>query len=102
MARARVFIHTSTYEGFGVVCLEALCAGARVVSFVRPMQAHIPNWHFASSAGEMLQITNEILSEPNREHSSIVPYTATDSSSAIMSLFGYGGPVSNADPRSVF
>jgi hypothetical protein len=36
-------------KGFGYVNLEALYAGASVVSFVRPMDEPIPNWHIANN-----------------------------------------------------
>ena len=28
MQRSKIFLHPSNYEGYGTVCLEALCAGA--------------------------------------------------------------------------
>ena len=37
MQRTKIFLHPSSYEGFGVVCIEALHAGAHVISFVKPM-----------------------------------------------------------------
>ncbi|MEI9943386.1 MAG: glycosyltransferase family 4 protein [Chitinophagaceae bacterium] len=37
MQRTKIFLHTSRYEGFGVVCIEALYAGAKVISFTKPM-----------------------------------------------------------------
>ena len=33
MQRAKILIHPSAYEGFGSVCIEALFAGAHVISF---------------------------------------------------------------------
>jgi glycosyltransferase involved in cell wall biosynthesis len=89
MARARIFIHPSAYEGFGMVCLEALYAGARVVSFVKPMQVQIPNWHFAGSEDDMLAIVRNLLEETEPEHISVSPYLVKDSNAAIMKLFGY-------------
>jgi len=35
MQRGKVFLHPSSYEGFGIVCIEALCSGAEVISFVK-------------------------------------------------------------------
>ena len=45
MQRAKVFLHPSSYEGFGCVCLEALHAGAHVISFCKPMNMQITHWH---------------------------------------------------------
>ena len=61
MQRSKVFLHPSSYEGFGVVCLEALYAGAEVVSFVRPMKAAIDGWHVAGTKEEMVRLTKNIL-----------------------------------------
>lgn len=55
MQRARLFLHPSAFEGFGVVCLEALAAGAQVVSFVRPMKQPVKGWHIVSSEKEMAE-----------------------------------------------
>ena len=37
MQRAKILLHPSAYEGFSGVCLEAVKAGAHVISFCRPM-----------------------------------------------------------------
>ena len=89
MRRTKVFVHTSAYEGFGVVCLEALYAGAQVVSFVRPMNAAIKNWHFAYIQDDMVEIIKGILEDPELDHSSVAPYLVKDSNVAMMELFGY-------------
>jgi glycosyltransferase involved in cell wall biosynthesis len=62
MKRAKVLLHPSSYEGFSGVCLEAVCAGAHVVSFCRPMQSSIPQWHIADSVSQMLSVTSDLLS----------------------------------------
>ncbi|MGZ8553389.1 MAG: glycosyltransferase, partial [Chitinophagaceae bacterium] len=54
MERTKVFLHTSSYEGFGVVALEALYAGCHVISFNRPMNEEIENWHIVPSPEKML------------------------------------------------
>jgi len=89
MRRTKVFVHTSAYEGFGVVCLEALYAGAQVVSFMRPMNAAIKNWHFAYMQDDMVEIIKGILENPELDHSSVAPYLVKDSNVAMMELFGY-------------
>jgi len=89
MERTKVFVHTSAYEGFGVVCLEALYAGAQVVSFVKPMQAEIKNWHYAYMQDDMLKIVKGLLESPAIDHSSVAPYVVKDSNDAIMKLFDY-------------
>ena len=89
MQRSKIFLHTSNYEGFGAVCLEALYAGAQVISFVKPMQANIDNWHIVANKGEMLQILTNILQNPRIEHRSILPYAIHDNAKAAMKLFDH-------------
>jgi len=55
MQRAKVFLHPSSYEGFPGVCLEAVSAGAEVVSFCKPMQDDFPHWQIATSEKDMLR-----------------------------------------------
>jgi glycosyltransferase involved in cell wall biosynthesis len=89
MQKSKVFLHTSNYEGFGAVCLEALYAGAQVVSFVKPMDAHIENWHIVEDKEDMLQILKEILKNNESIHQSILPYSIHDNAKAAMKLFDY-------------
>ena len=89
MQRTKIFVHPSAYEGFGVVCLEALYAGARVVSFVRPMNAAIKNWHFAYMQDDMVEIIGDLLEDTGQDYSSVTPYLVKDSNMAMMKLFSY-------------
>jgi glycosyltransferase involved in cell wall biosynthesis len=87
MQRAKIFLHTSAYEGFGIVCLEALCAGADVISLVKPMHAEIENWHIAASKQDMIQKSIEILKKPKSENQSIIPYRIEESAQKMLQLF---------------
>jgi glycosyltransferase involved in cell wall biosynthesis len=89
MQRTKIFAHPSEYEGFGVVCLEALHAGAQVVSFVRPMDTQIKNWHFTNSQDGMLNVIKELLDNPAIQHSPVTPYLISDTCKSIMELFDY-------------
>lgn len=87
MQRTKVFLHSSSYEGFGVVCIEALHAAAQVVSFVKPMHQDIQNWHIAGNKEDMIKKTLEILKNPVNEYDRITPYTIEDSVKKMMELF---------------
>jgi glycosyltransferase involved in cell wall biosynthesis len=89
MQRTKIFVHTSVYEGFSSVCLEALNAGAQVVSFVRPMEVDIKNWHFAHIKDDMQRKISELLETPDLNHDSVSPYLVHISNKAIMKLFDY-------------
>lgn len=65
MERSRLFLHTANYEGFGVVCIEALHAGCQVISFTRPMKTAIPNWHIVTDKTEMINKAINILQTGN-------------------------------------
>ena len=88
MRRAKIFLHTSNYEGFGVVCIEALYAGAHVISFCEPMNEVTPHWHIVKSMEEMIQKTIDILTNPSVEYEPALPYTMKNSIEKIMLLFG--------------
>jgi glycosyltransferase involved in cell wall biosynthesis len=89
MQRSKILVHPSSYEGFGAVILEALYAGAQVVSLVRPMKADIQNWHIARSQADMVDVVSTILNEPVTGHTPVAPYLAKDSAKAMMGLFSY-------------
>jgi glycosyltransferase involved in cell wall biosynthesis len=88
MQRTKVFLHTSSYEGFGAVCLEALEGGAHVISFTKPMNADIPHWQIAANKEDMVQKTLEILKNPATEYFPVTPFTMDDSVKKMMKLFG--------------
>ncbi|MBC7949408.1 MAG: glycosyltransferase [Chitinophagaceae bacterium] len=64
MQRSKVFLHPSMYEGFSGVCLEALYAGARVISFCRPMKEDINHWQIATDKEDMVRKTLMLLRQP--------------------------------------
>ena len=79
MQRAKIFLHPSSYEGFGIVCIEALCSAAHVISFVKPMNGEIENWHIVTSKEEMRNKSIEILRDPEVENKKIIPFTIEQS-----------------------
>jgi glycosyltransferase involved in cell wall biosynthesis len=87
MQRTKVFMHTSNYEGFGYVCIEALYGGARVVSFVRPMNEVILNWHIAADGAWMQQLAATIMNENNGDYNPVLPYRAGETAKAVVKLF---------------
>lgn len=89
MQRSKILLHTSSYEGFSTVCLEALYAGAHVISFCNPMMEWVRHWHIATSREDMLQLLIEILQDPDTDHKPVLPYSINDSAKAVMKLFNY-------------
>lgn len=87
MAQSKVFLHTSRYEGFGVVCIEAVHAGAHVVSFCQPMKQQIDGWHIAETKEQMTDISTALLK--NQRPRGSTPFPIKDSAREMMRLFGY-------------
>jgi glycosyltransferase involved in cell wall biosynthesis len=88
MQRAKIFLHPSSYEGFGAVCIEALYAGAHVISFRRPIAGWIRHWHIVNSEEEMWKKAQEILDDPETKYSRSVPFLMSESAKSVMNLFG--------------
>jgi len=89
MQKSKIFLHTSNYEGFGAVCLEALYAGAQVVSFVKPMDTDIENWHIVEDKETMVRSLRTILQNQDLKYQSVFPYSIHDNAKAAMELFDY-------------
>ena len=87
MQRSKIFLHPSSYEGFGVVCLEALYAGAHVISFCKPMIKDIEHWHIVNSKEEMLKKLLKILCNTSTEYRAILVSSIDESAKAVMQIF---------------
>jgi glycosyltransferase involved in cell wall biosynthesis len=86
MQRAKLFLHTSSYEGFGMVCLEALYAGCEVISFNRVMKQDIEHWHIVKEKEEMHRKAYQLLNNAN-EVAKTLPFTINQSVDRVMHLF---------------
>jgi glycosyltransferase involved in cell wall biosynthesis len=89
MQQSKIFLHPSAYEGFGAVCVEALYAGAHVISFVQPMDESIENWHIVKDKAEMLQLLLKQSGDTNLTHDPVLPYPIQANVKAMLKLFNY-------------
>jgi glycosyltransferase involved in cell wall biosynthesis len=89
MSRSKILLHTSNYEGLGVVNLEALYAGAKVLSFVKPMHQAIENWFHVNDIDEMIATTTNILTNPNHKYKRVLPFPVSATAKAILQLYSY-------------
>ena len=87
LQRSRLMLHPSSYEGFSGACLEALYAGAQVVSFQQPMNGWIRHWHIAENTLGMVEISRSLLLSDKTDHKPVLPYTMEDTARSIMHLF---------------
>ncbi len=90
MQQSKIFLHTSNYEGFSTVCLEALYAGAQVISFCYPLDHPVPHWHVVNSVDEMITKALAILQNPPGEYEPVLLYSMDDSARAVLELFQSG------------
>ena len=90
MQRTRIFLHPSSYEGFGMVCAEALFAGAHVVSFCNPMHIPFAHQHIVKTGVEMESKLKELLAAENLEQSSVLTFPIEETCQKILSLFTPG------------
>ena len=95
MQSTKVFLHTSGYEGFSTVCLEALYAGCHVISFIKPMQHDIDHWHIVQTMEEMIKKAIGILNNPGTAYTPVLPYTMDNSARAVMQLFNYNEAITS-------
>ncbi len=87
MQRTKLFLHTSSYEGFSTVCIEALSAGAHVISFHYPLGHAVSHWHVVNTPEEMRTKALDLLNDPTIEYSPVLIYTMDKSAKSIMNLF---------------
>jgi glycosyltransferase involved in cell wall biosynthesis len=86
MKKAKIFLHTSIFEGFGNVCIEALYAGAHVISFTRPMKADIPHWHIVTTKEEMIAKALDLLQDDQTPYTPMLPFDMNDSAKKFIEI----------------
>lgn len=87
MQQCRIFLHTSNYEGFSTVCLEALYAGAHVISFFKPMEHDIEHWHIVDTKEAMAAKVLELLLNPVTQYTPVLAYSMDDIAKQVMQLY---------------
>lgn len=86
MGQAKIFLHPSSYEGFSGVCMEALAAGAHVVSFCRAMNKEIEQWHIVNSREGMTEKVLDLM-QANLTYENVLEYRMEDTVKKMMELF---------------
>jgi glycosyltransferase involved in cell wall biosynthesis len=87
MQRTRIFLHPSSYEGFGMVCAEALYAGAHVISYCNPMRIPFSHQHIVKSSAEMESKLRELMATGNLDHASVLTFPIEETCQNLLSLF---------------
>ncbi len=87
MQSAKLLLHPSSYEGFSGVCIEALYAGAHVISFCNPIERQIDHWHIVNDVKDMYQKALEVLNNPGTDYSSVLVNDMETSAEKLMQLY---------------
>ncbi|MEO8771628.1 MAG: glycosyltransferase [Ferruginibacter sp.] len=87
MQQSKIFLHPSAYEGFGTVCAEALYAGAKLVSFVKPMKKEFKNWFIVEKEMDMLSQLENLLDDRNAEYERVLVYDSEEIGREVLSLY---------------
>jgi len=87
MQRSKVFLHPSSYEGFGSVISEALYAGAHVVSFCKPMKKDFRHHHVVKTPLEMTAELLAILKNKRTDYEPVLMCSIQQIAKNVISLF---------------
>lgn len=87
MQRSKIFLHPSLYEGLSTVCLEALYAGAHVISFCYPLDVPVQHWHVVENVEQITGMIEKILKNYRTDNQPVLLYSMDESAKAVMKLF---------------
>lgn len=89
MYRSKILLHPSSYEGYGMVCMEALAACCHIVSFVAPENKPVTHWNIVNTKEEMISRCIEILEYPDDEFFQVIHRNIDDCVNNILKLYDY-------------
>jgi len=87
MQRSKIFLHTSVYEGFGMVLSEALYAGAHVISITSPMSDMPWQFHKAKSESGIVAMATALLHDSALHHEPVLQYSINTIARKVAGLF---------------
>ena len=87
MQASKIFLHPSSYEGYGAVMSEALYAGDHVISFCKPMDKDFRHHHVVKDKNEMNNELVTILKDTKRNHERVLMYSIQQVAKNMISLF---------------
>ncbi|MFK7750513.1 MAG: glycosyltransferase [Kordia sp.] len=87
MAESKILLHTSMYESFGFVFLEALYSGMQLVSYNVGLAKTAKYWHVCERTSDLVEACSKLLSEENLQKERVVLSTETETINAYLSLY---------------
>ena len=86
MAKSKVLLHTSSYESFGMVFLEALQSNMNIVSFEVGFSENAKNWKVCTTKNEMITALKQIL-KTNIETNYSNPYLINETVAKYIAIY---------------
>lgn len=86
MQRSKILLHPSLFEGYSTVCLEALYAGCKVVSFIGAESNPVEGWYVVDDTKEMIITIRKLLTTEQAYQSNLL-HTAEGSARKMISSF---------------
>ncbi|MBC8757587.1 glycosyltransferase [Kordia sp. YSTF-M3] len=87
MAQSRILLHTSSYESFGFVFLEALYSGMQIASYDVGLAKASKNWHVGESEIELIEACESLLSAQNDAKKRVELSSEKQSINAYLNLY---------------
>jgi len=87
MAQSKILLHTSEYESFGFVFLEALYAGMQIVSYDVGLAKTTENWKIGNNKTELITACETFLSEKNSTKKRIKLSSEEETVKAYLNLY---------------
>jgi glycosyltransferase involved in cell wall biosynthesis len=87
MAQAKILLHTSSYESFGFVFLEALYSGMHIVSYNVGLAKTSATWHVCDNKTELIETCKRLLSENNSQKERVTIGSELETINAYLSLY---------------
>ena len=87
MAQSKILLHTSLYESFGFVFLEALYSGMYIVSYNVGIAAPSKHWQIGRTVKELALFCDNLLLNTEKSKSRIQPYNISSLIKDYLSLY---------------
>jgi len=78
MSQANILLHTSHFESFGMVFIEALYAGMKIVSFEVGIAQNSLNWYVCKNSNDLLEYLIKTIQNENKSKRELL-FTIQDS-----------------------
>ncbi len=87
MSKGKILLHTSSYESFGLVFLEALYSGMFIVSKNVGLARKIPSWSICDSQKEMIIACEDFLNHSVKRKERTILHSENESSIHYIKLY---------------